>query len=468
MNRRKDYEEFKHILEKYHISRFYHFTDRDNIESIIENGGLFSYGDCIKRGIRINRPGGSELSHELDYKENLQDYVRVSICKKHPMMYTAIKDERIVNPVILEIDTDVLFIDGNIFSDKNAVRGDSNKGTDFVDFNRIHFNTVIQRSQFDVDEDEQEYYQAEILVPHHIPLHYILNISDFQVKESEKEITRIKQPYSSIITEENPVAVFLILNQSYPTEELITFEDKKMSKAQAEGIIVDQVINELIVRNTSNGIIDDKYQLAVVGYGDYAYNCFEKKNVQSLKELNDNPLFVKTITKEIKTRHGIKRIETKQPVWVKPQSDGGAYLNKALDRVKDMVDIWIEKHPISFPPVIIHITEYRYHGAEDSDMIQLAREMKSLFTNDGNALFFNIIIAGKEDSVSVVFPSSKREIGKSHYGEVYYLMSSTLPSTYNPIIPLTNDKEALCQKVGIAFNVKLKDLFGTFLSIIPQ
>lgn len=468
MNRRKDHEEFKQILEKFHISRFYHFTDRDNIESIIENGGLFSYGDCIKRGIRINRPGGSELSHELDYKDNMQDYVRVSICKKHPMMYTAIQDERIVNPVILEIDTDVLFIDGNIFSDKNAVRGDSNKGTGFVDFNRIHFNTVIQRSQFDVEEDEQEYYQAEILVPHHIPLHYIINITDFQVKESEKEITRIKRPYSSIITEQNPVAVFFILNQSYPTEELITFEDKKMSKAQAEGIIVDQVINELIVRNTSNGIIDDKYQLAVVGYGDYAYNCLEKKNVQSLKELNDNPLFVKTITKEIKTRQGIQRIETKQTVWVKPRSDGGAYLNKALDRVKDMVDIWTEKHPVSFPPVIIHITEYRYHGAEDSDMIQLAREMKSQFTNDGNALFFNIIIAGEEDSVSVMFPSSKREIGKSHYGEVYYLMSSTLPSAYKPIIPLTSETEAIGQKVGIEFNVKLEDLFGAILSIIPK
>lgn len=468
MNRRKDYIEFKQVLEKFNISRFYHFTDRDNIESIIKNGGLFSYGDCIKRGIRINRPGGSELSHELDYKENLQDYVRVSICKKHPMMFAAIQDERIVNPVLLEIDTDILFIDGNIFSDKNAVRGDSNKGTSFVDFNRIHFNTVIQRSQFNVEEDEQEYYQAEILVPHHIPIHYILNIKDFQVKEPEKEVTRIKRPYSSIITKENPVGVFLILNQSYPTEELITFGDKKMSKAQVESNIVNQVINELIVRNTSNGIIEDKYQLAVVGYGDYAYNCLEKNNVQSLKELNDNPLFVKTITKEIKTRQGIKKIESKQSAWVKPRSDGGAYLNIALDRVKDMVDIWTEKHPASFPPVIIHITEYRYHGAEDSDMIQLAREMRSLFTNDGNALFFNIIITGEEDSISVMFPSSKREIGKSHYGQVYYLMSSTIPSTYKPIIPLTNDTEAFGQKIGIAFNVKYDDLFGTILSIIPQ
>lgn len=299
MNRRKDFEEFKQILGKYHISKFYHFTDRDNIESIIKNGGLFSYGDCVRRGIRINRPGGSELSHELDYNQNLQDYVRISICKKHPMMFTAIHDERIVNPVILEIDTDVLFIEGNIFSDKNAARNDSNKGTSFDDFNRIHFNTVIQRSQFDVEEDEQEYYQAEILVPHHIPLHYILNITHFQVKESEKGVTQIKRPYSAFITEKNPAGLFLILNQSYPTEELITFEDKKMPKSQIECMIINQVINELIVRNTSNGIIDDKYQLAVVGYGDYAYNCLEKKNVQSLKELNDNPLFVKTTTKKL-------------------------------------------------------------------------------------------------------------------------------------------------------------------------
>ena len=115
MIRRKDYDKFKQILEQYHISRFYHFTDRDNIESIIENGGLFSYGDCIKRGIRINRPGGSELSHKLDYKENLQDYVRVSICKKHPMMFTAIQDERIVNPVIFEIDTDVAIPTGRFW-----------------------------------------------------------------------------------------------------------------------------------------------------------------------------------------------------------------------------------------------------------------------------------------------------------------------------------------------------------------
>jgi hypothetical protein len=469
MNRRKDYREFKQVLEKYNISRFYHFTDRENVDSIIRNGGLFSYGDCIKQGIHISRPGGSELSHELDEKENLQNYVRVSICKKHPMMYYAIQDERIVNPVILEIDTDILFIEGNIFSDKNAVRSDSHKGGSFVDFNRIHFNTASRRSQFDVDEDEQEYYQAEILVPHHIPLHYILNIADFQTRDIERGTTTVKRPYSSIISEGNPVGVFFILNQSDPTKEIISFDSTEMSKASAECGIIDQVINELIVRNTSNGVIDDRYNIAVLGYGDYVFNCLKGKGIQSLNELNDNPIFVKTHIKEIRTRQGAKTIEQKRPVWVKPRSRGGAYLNKALNSVKKLVDKWTEEHMDSFPPIIIHITEYRYHGAEDSEMIQLAKEIKSLLTNDGNALFFNIHLTWNENTVPVVFPSNESKISESYYGSMYYLMSSVLPqSFYNNMRIRENSTEYQEQHIGFAMNIKISDLLPTILSIIPK
>ena len=469
MNRRKDYKEFKQLLEKYNITKFYHFTDHDNVDSIIKNGGLFSYGDCIKRGIRINRPGGSALSHELDYKENLQNYVRVSLCKKHPMMFTAIQDERIVNPVILEIDTDVLFIEGNIFSDKNAVRKDSCKGKSFADFSRIHFNTVKQRNQFEVDDDEQDYYQAEILVPHHISLNYILNLTDFQTLDSERKESCLKIPYSSAITRENPAGIFFILNQSYPTEEKIEYGGEKMSKARVEGGIVDKVINELILSNTSNGVLNDKYNISVIGYGDYAYSCFEKGNVQTLKELQDNPLFVRTMSKKTKTRQGTKTIEIKQPTWIKTNSDGDAKLYKALNKARDIIENWAEEHESSYPPIVIHITEYRYHGADDSDMKQMANQIKSIFTKDGNALFFNIILTEKEDAVSVLFPYDNQAVSDSYYGTMYCLMSSILPKSFNQNVACFNEiEDVLCQRYGIAFNVKFKDLFDTILSIIPK
>lgn len=469
MNRRKDYKDFIQILEKYNISKLYHFTDRENIASIIKNGGLFSYGDCIKRGIRINRPGGSVLSHELDFKENLQDYVRVSLCKKHPMMYTAIQDERIVSPVILEIDTDVLFIEGNIFSDKNAVRTDSNKGKSLADFRRIHFNTVKKRSQFEVDEDEQEYYQAEILVPHYISLNYILNINDFHDIDTESNEINIKLPYSSIISQKNPAGIFFILNQSYPTKEMVDFSGERMSKAIAEGGIIDKVINELILSNTSGGVINDKYNIAVLGYGDYAYSCIETRCVQTLKELQDNPLFVRTIRKETKTRQGTKTIEVKQPTWVKTNSDGEANLYKALKKASEIIENWAEEHESSYPPIVIHITEYRYHGADDSDMKLMANQIKSIFTNDGNALFFNIIITENNDAVTVLFPCHETEIGESFYGKMYCVMSSTLPLSYNQkITNQHNDTVISRQRMGFLFNVKINELFDAILSIIPK
>ena len=469
MNRRKDYKQFKQILEQYNITRFYHFTDRDNIASIIKNGGLFSYGDCIKRGIMINKPGGSELSHELDYKENLQNYVRISICKKHPMMFTAIQDERIVNPVILEIDTDILFIEGNIFSDKNAVRKDANKGKSFADFSKIHFNTATRRNQFEVDEEEQEYYQAEILVPNHIPLNYIFNITDFLILDSVNKEDYVKRPYSAVISQNNPAGIFFILNQSYPTEEMIEFSGERISKARAEGGIIDRVINELILRNTNYGIINDRYNISVMGYGDYAYSCFEKGNVKTLKILQDDPLFVRTISKVIKTRQGEKTIEIKQPAWIKINSEGNANLYKALKKTKDIVEKWAEEHESSHPPIVIHITEYRYHDADDSEMKQMANQIKSILTNDGNALFFNIILTEKPDTVSVLFPCHEWEIGNYYYGKMYYMMSSILPLSYNQKTENNyNDKDILDQRIAFMFNIKLNDLFDLIMSIIPK
>lgn len=125
MNRRSNWEDFKNILEQNHITKLYHFTDRDNLENIIKNGGLYSWKDCEERGINIPKPGGGgpgSPSWSLDKRDNLEHYVRVSFTMNHPMMYVAMNEDRISNPVILEIDPEVIYDENTKYADRNAVR----------------------------------------------------------------------------------------------------------------------------------------------------------------------------------------------------------------------------------------------------------------------------------------------------------------------------------------------------------
>lgn len=46
MEKKTNWQDFKDILEQNGITKLYHFTDRDNLKSIIHNGGLYSWGDC--------------------------------------------------------------------------------------------------------------------------------------------------------------------------------------------------------------------------------------------------------------------------------------------------------------------------------------------------------------------------------------------------------------------------------------
>ena len=125
MGKRSNWKEFEAILSQNRITKLYHFTDRDNLESIIKNGGLYSWKDCEERGISIPKPGGGgpgSTSWSLDERDGLERYVRVSFTEQHPMMYVAMNENRISNPVILEIDPEVIYDDDTIFSDRNATR----------------------------------------------------------------------------------------------------------------------------------------------------------------------------------------------------------------------------------------------------------------------------------------------------------------------------------------------------------
>lgn len=465
MTKRDNYISFKELLDFHNIKKLYHFTDRENLESIINNGGLYSWADCDSKGIRIPKPGGGDLSKSLDRRDNLQHYVRVSFTPEHPMMYVAMNDGRITNPVVLEIDPEVIYDSETKFSDRNATRNGANVGGMFEDFKKIHFNSVKAKKHFDLDAEEQPFFQAEVLVKNFIPLEKILNIGNFGIKlPNTTKSLQTKIPYTAQITRATPTAFIFLLDHSVSMGRTATLMGERMTMAEAVARIVNRQINELVLRCIKSNEVRHYFDIAVIGYGTDSYSAWNGalsgRDFVSPEELRDNPYKRITVKEEKRTRKGTVIKEVEKVQWIEATHTGSwTYFHKGFEHAKRLLDEWMEAHHDKdcYPPTIIHITDGEYNGASKEVVQQKANELKSMFTNDGNVILFNIHITPSEDTI-LSFPKSKDELENDRYAQALFDMSSLLPLRYNEEICKIKSTDPSARHSAMAVNADMSTL----------
>ena len=435
---KNNYDEFKKLIEQHHITTLYHFTDRENLESIIKNGGLYSWADCEQKGISISKPGGSLDSRNLDKRDNLQNFVRVSFVREHPMMYVAMNDGRISNPVVLEIDPEVIYWQDSLYADRNATKNGALVGSSIDDFSQLHFNSFKAKKHFDLDADEQKFYQAEVLVKNHIPLQFIKNIGNFGFTiPSQSAQMQTKTAYTAQITRNTPTAFIFLIDQSVSMQKYTTLYGEEMPMAEAVARIVNHQLNELVLRCVKGSETRDYYDIAIIGYGEKAYSGWkgelEGRDFVKPSELKEHPYKKITTKKETRTRKGVKVVEIEEVQWIEAEAtQGRTRVHLAFEKAKGLLDEWMEKHHDKdcYPPTIINITDGEFNGATKEYVLQQANELKSMFTNDGNVILFNIHISANK-AVCVTCPASKDEVSFSSLATTMYEMSSLLPMRYS-------------------------------------
>lgn len=435
---KNNYDEFKKLIEQHHITTLYHFTDRENLESIINNGGLYSWADCEQKGISISKPGGSMGSRDLDRRDNLQNFVRVSFVREHPMMYVAMNEGRISNPVILEIDPEVIYWQDSLYADRNATKNGALIGSSIDDFSQLHFNSFKAKKHFDLDADEQKFYQAEVLVKNHIPLQFIKNIGNFGFTiPSQSAQMQTKTAYTAQITRNTPTAFIFLIDQSVSMRRTTTLYGEEMPMAEAVARIVNHQLNELVLRCIKGSETRDYYDIAIIGYGEKAYSGWkgelEGRDFVKPSELKEHPYKKITTKKETRTRKGVKVVEVEEVQWIEAEAtEGWTRVHHAFEKAKGLLDEWMEKHHEKdcYPPTIINITDGEFNGATKEYVLQQANELKSMFTNDGNVILFNIHISANK-AVCVTCPASKDEVSFSSLATTMYEMSSLLPMRYS-------------------------------------
>ncbi|MCY1282684.1 ssDNA thymidine ADP-ribosyltransferase, DarT [compost metagenome] len=163
-------------LQRYGVTRLWHFTDAKNVKSIRDNNGLLSWAESARRGMTIPAPGGNDWSHDADRLFSVDGYVHLAFVKNHPMLYVARQDGRIENPVWVEIDVSVLAVAGvmytNDVSNKSGVPLlNPDEARDSVDLEVLY--TYMNWRDDDVMRRRRNAEKSEVLVPVMVPIHYI-------------------------------------------------------------------------------------------------------------------------------------------------------------------------------------------------------------------------------------------------------------------------------------------------------
>ncbi len=162
------------------VNALYHFTDRRNLASIREMGGLYSWASLREMGAEVEVPGGNDWSHTADAFKGLDRYVHLCFRKSHPMEYSARQDGRLGESIFLQIDPRVLDEDGVLFT--NDVSNKAGVETLSLDrFEEIMDLEVLQMKPDWGDEDFKNRLRkaekCEILVPDFISTELIRNLN---------------------------------------------------------------------------------------------------------------------------------------------------------------------------------------------------------------------------------------------------------------------------------------------------
>jgi hypothetical protein len=232
--------------------------------------------------------------------------------------------------------------------------------------------------------------------------------------------------HSQKITRAEPTLLFFVIDQSGSMCEPIA--GASVTKAQYVADVINRTVYQLAVKATRDASGCRHYfDIGAIGYGSSTGSAWlgalQPQIIHSLPSLASRPPRTETkLKREPDGAGGIIELETEFPVWIDPVHSGGTPMAEALQLASREIASWIESHPRSFPPTVVHITDGQHTTADPEAVAELLR---SLRTEDGEVLLFNIHI-DRNEGHSIVFPSDPATLPDA-FARRLYTMSSMPP-----------------------------------------
>jgi len=243
-------------------------------------------------------------------------------------------------------------------------------------------------------------------------------------------------PYSAEISRQQPTAFLFLLDQSASMQDSFGGAEKKgdaaPSKSRVLADTVNRLLQNLVLRCAKEEGVRDYFHVGVIGYGERVQRLIQPTDdfetgtgLVPISHLADRPRRMEQRIKEVEDGEGETHEQrVKVPIWFDPQAKNGTPMCQALDLAAQTVRDWIDRHPSSYPPVVINVTDGE---ATDGDPLRYAQQLREFATDDGEVLLFNVHLSESE-ATPVELPASRAELPADvDYAETLFQMSSRLP-----------------------------------------
>jgi hypothetical protein len=244
--------------------------------------------------------------------------------------------------------------------------------------------------------------------------------------------------YTNPITRLRPTAFVILVDQSGSTKERIVCAGSEMTKSRAVSLIASSFIDELLYRARREGGTRDYYDIAVLGYsGDGVLSLISPDGEFTTPSI----LAASAVRKEKISRERMLpsgrsvMAVTEHNIWIPPKAAGITPMCEAFDRAQSLVEWWCrqKRNRESYPPTVINITDGEASDCTGDSLRDLAAQIRSTGTSDGDTILMNIHLArGGEEAV--LFPASPDELPGVRYARLLWDISSEMPASCNDMI----------------------------------
>lgn len=165
------------LLKKYNCDIIYHFTDRKNLESIKNNGGLYSLAKINKMKLKDVSYISNGWSQDADRFKGIDSYVHLCFVQgEHPMAFNASNNNDLI---WLAIDSKILDSAGVLYTNDIANKSgvillNNEEAKENLDIEGIF--KFLPFTEEGNRERKVATYKYEILIPNFVPLSYIRNL----------------------------------------------------------------------------------------------------------------------------------------------------------------------------------------------------------------------------------------------------------------------------------------------------